>query len=146
MGRAPRRSKAAVLRALKRDLGRKKIGEIDREEIVRFGRARAKAGAGPMTVGMDIGMIKLVLSHAAAVHGLAVRVEPVDLGRQALTRLGLVGKSRERDRRPSDEELQRLFERFDRNERLTIPMTRVVQFAIATAMRQEEIFRVVWDD
>ena len=146
VGRAPRRSKAAVLRALKQELGRKKIGEIDREEIVRFGRARAKAGAGPMTVGMDIGMIKLVLSHAAAVHGLAVRVEPVDLGRQALTRLGLVGKSRERDRRPSDEELQRLFERFDRNDRLTIPMTRVVQFAIATAMRQEEIFRVVWDD
>ena len=146
VGRVPRRSKAAVLRALKQNLGRKKIGEIDREEIVRFGRARAKAGAGPMTVGMDIGMIKLVLSHAAAVHGLAVRVEPVDLGRQALTRLGLVGKSRERDRRPSDEELQRLFERFDRNERLTIPMTRVVQFAIATAMRQEEIFRVVWDD
>lgn len=146
VGRAPRRSKAAVLRALKQELGRKKIGEIDREEIVRFGRARAKAGAGPMTVGMDIGMIKLVLSHAAAVHGLAVRVEPVDLGRQALTRLGLVGKSRERDRRPSDEELQRLFERFDRNDRLTIPMTRVVQFAIATAMRQAEIFRVVWDD
>lgn len=146
VGRAPRRSKAAVLRSLKQDLGRKKIGEIDREEIVRFGRARAKAGAGPMTVGMDIGMIKLVLSHAAAVHGLAVRVEPVDLGRQALTRLGLVGKSRERDRRPAEEELQRLFDRFDRNDRLTIPMTRVVQFAIATAMRQEEIFRVVWDD
>lgn len=146
VGRAPRRSKAAVLRALKQELGRKKIGEIDREEIVRFGRARAKAGAGPITVGMDIGMIKLVLSHAAAVHGLAVRVEPVNLGRQALTRLGLVGKSRERDRRPSDEELQRLFERFDRNDRVTIPMTRVIQFAIATAMRQEEIFRVVWDD
>lgn len=146
VGRAPRRSKAAVLKALKQDLGRKKIGEIDREEIVRFGRTRAKAGAGPVTVSMDIGMIKLVLSHAAAVHGLAVRVEPVDLGRQALARLGLVGKSRERDRRPSDEELLRLFACFDANERLTIPMTTVVQFAIATAMRQEEIFRVVWDD
>lgn len=139
VGRAPRRSKAAVLKALKHDLGRKKIGEIDREELVKFGRARAKAGAGPMTAGMDIGMIKLVPSHAAAVHGLAVWVEPVDLGRQALTRLGLVGKSKERDRRPSDEELQRLFERFDRNERLTIPMTRVVQFAIATARAVDQI-------
>jgi integrase len=31
-------------------------------------------------------------------------------------------------------------------ERLTLPMSRIIKFAIATAMRQEEICRVVWDD
>lgn len=30
--------------------------------------------------------------------------------------------------------------------RQTIPMGRVIRFAIATAMRQEEMFRVTWDD
>lgn len=91
-------------------------------------------------------MIKLVLSHAAAVHGLAVRVDQVDLARLALSRLGLVGKGKERDRRPTEEELERLFSRFDGNARLTIPMAQVVQFAIATAMRLEEIFSCTWDD
>lgn len=69
VGRAPRRSKAAVLKALKHDLGRKKIGEIDREELVKFGRARAKAGAGPMTAGMDIGKPSVAHPrHHAARH------------------------------------------------------------------------------
>lgn len=52
VGWAARHSKAAELKALEQDVGRKKIVEIDREEIVRFGRARSKADAGPMTVGM----------------------------------------------------------------------------------------------
>ena len=140
------RSKAATLEMLKRELGVRTMAELDRERVIRFGRRRAANGAGPMTLSMDIGAIKLVLSHAAAVHGLNVPVEPVDLARIALKRLGLVGKSNERDRRPTEEELEKLFAEFDGNGRLTIPMSRMVKFAIATAMRQEEICRVTWDD
>ncbi|HEY5289134.1 MAG TPA: site-specific integrase [Caulobacteraceae bacterium] len=140
------RSKAATLGMLKRELGIRTMAELDRERLIRFGRRRAANGAGPMTLSMDIGAIKLVLSHAAAVHGLNVPVEPVDLARVALKRLGLVGKSNERDRRPTEEELEKLFAEFDGNARLTIPMSRMVKFAIATAMRQEEICRVTWDD
>jgi integrase len=146
VGKSPRRSKAATLTALKRNLGRERIAEIDRQQLIDYGRARAAAGAGPVTLGIDIGAIKLVLSHAGAVHGLDVFVEPVDLARVALTRLGLIGSGRERDRRPTDDELGQLFKKFDANLRLTIPMTRIVQFAIATAMRLDEICRVEWQD
>jgi integrase len=51
----------------------------------------------------------------------------------------------ERDRRPTDKELESLFAYFDANSRNTIPMTRIVKFAIATAMRIEEICRIEWD-
>lgn len=146
VGRAPGRSKDATLKMLKRELGSLKMVEIDRERVVKFGRKRALEGAGPTTVGIDIGVIKLVLQHAAAVHGLPVKVEPVDLGRIALKRLGLVGHSNERDRRPTEEELERLIAYFDGNPRQTIPMGRIVKFAVATAMRQEEICRVTWSD
>jgi integrase len=146
VGKAPGRSKAATLAMLKRQLGSRNMTELDRERLIKFGRKRAAEGAGGVTLSMDIGAIKLVLSHAAAVHGLAVPVEPVDLARIALRRLGLVGKSNERDRRPTDEELEQLFGQFDGNARNTIPMSRIVKFAIATAMRQEEICRVTWDD
>lgn len=146
VGKAPGRSKSATLEMLKRELGKRSPYELDRECIIAFGRKRAAQGAGPVTVGMDIGVIKLVLSHAAAVHGFPARIEPVDMARIALKRLGLVGHSNERDRRPTDDELERLIAYFDGNPRQGIPMGRIVKFAVATAMRQEEICRVTWGD
>lgn len=146
VGKPPGRSKSATLEMLRRELGTLKIGDLDRERLIRFGRDRAKEGAGPVTVGQDIGAIKLVLSHAAAIHGMDVSIEPVQLARIALKRLGLIGKGKERDRRPTEEELKGLFAHFDCNPRQFIPMSRIIKFAIATAMRQEEICRVTWSD
>lgn len=146
VGRAPGRSKDATLKMLKRELGKRKLVELDRDRFIDFGKARAVEGAGPVTLSIDIGMIKLVLQHAAAVHGLRVSVEAIDLARYALKRLSLVGKANERDRRPTEDELTKLIAFFDENPRQLIPMSRIVKFAIATAMRQDEIFRVIWDD
>lgn len=146
VGKAPGRSKDATLQMLKRRLGSVNMAELDRERIVKFGRKRAIEGAGPTTLGIDVGVIKLVMQHAAAVHGLPVKVEPIDLARIALKRLGLVGHSNERDRRPTDEELEKLIAHFDNNPRQIIPMGRIIRFAVATAMRQEEICRVTWSD
>lgn len=84
-----------------------------------------------------------MLQHAAAVHGLRVSVEAVDLARYALKRLGLLGKGTERDRRPTEDDLAKLIAHFDDNPRQGMPMSRIVKFAIANAMRQDEIFRVV---
>ncbi|WP_208702807.1 MULTISPECIES: hypothetical protein [unclassified Mesorhizobium] len=108
VGKSPRRSKAAALDMLQRHLGKCSIASLDRERLIRFGRDRATQGGCPMTLGIDVGFVKLILAHAAAVHGLPVRVEPIDLARIALKRLGLVGKGNERDRRPTQDELDRL--------------------------------------
>jgi hypothetical protein len=66
---------------------------------------RAEQSAGPVTLGIEIGVIKMNITHAAVVHGLDISPEPVDLARVALKRLGLIGKGTERDRRPTREEL-----------------------------------------
>lgn len=146
IGKPPRRSKSATLATLKNDLGKERIGHIDRAMLIEYGRKRAKKGAGPVTLGIDIGVIKMIITHAAAVHGRDISSEQVDLARIALKRLGLIGKGTERDRRPTRDELNRLFRCFDDNERLTLPMTRIVQFAVATATRLDEICRVEWRD
>ncbi|MER9874597.1 site-specific integrase [Mesorhizobium sp. M0195] len=146
VGKSPRRSKAAALDMLRRHLGKCNIAALDRERLIRFGRDRADQGAGPMTLGIDIGFIKLILAHAAAVHGLPVKVEPVDLARIALKRLGLVGKGHQRDRRPTQDELDRLIGHFDANARQIAPLSQIIRFAVATAMRQEEICKVRWSD
>ncbi|MDX8353245.1 site-specific integrase [Cognatiyoonia sp. IB215182] len=114
--------------------------------MIDYGKMRAEQGTGPVTLGIDIGVIKMIITLAAAVHGLDISPEPVDLALVALKRLGLIGKGTERDRRPTTDELNRLFRCFDGNERLTLPVTRVVKFAVATAMRLDEICRVEWAD
>jgi hypothetical protein len=108
VGKRMGRSKTASLAFLERRLGRWKLPDLDRERLIEFGRERAREGAGPVTLGIDLGYIKTILSHAAAVHGAVVAVELVDLARVALGRLGLVGKGSERDRRPTQDELNRL--------------------------------------
>jgi integrase len=146
VGKPPRRSKAATLDMLQRELGTIKIMALDRERLIQFGRARSEAGAGPVTLGIDIGAIGLVLSHAAAVHGLSVSTDQVALARIALKRLGLIGKGVERDRRPTESEVEALIAFFEANERQIIPIGRIIRFAIATAMRLDEICRVDWAD
>ena len=90
VGKAPARSKEATLKMLKRVLGKRKLVGLDRDRFIDFGKARAAKGAGPVTPSIDIGIVRLVLQHAAAVHGLRVSVEAVDLARYALKRLGLI--------------------------------------------------------
>jgi integrase len=95
---------------------------------------------------MDIGYLRTILVHAAAVHGLEVPTEQVMLARVALRRLGIVGKGGERDRRPNQDELERIIKYYDDNPRQTIPVGRLVKFAVATAMRQDEICSLLWVD
>lgn len=84
--------------------------------------------------------------HAAAVHGLAVSCEAIDHARIALKRLGLIGKGKERDRRPTREEISRLLTYLNGNPRQTIPVGRIMLIAIATGLRLDEISRVQWED
>lgn len=140
------RSKEAALLRLRDTLGRMKVSHITRDALVQFAKTRSKEGAGPVTIGIDISFIGTMLEHAAAVHGVPVPTEQVRLARIALNRLGLIDKSAERDRRPTHDELDQIIAAADANPRQLIPLGRIVKFAVATSMRQDEICRVLWDD
>ena len=146
VGKAPRRSKAASLEKLRASIGQVRVADLTRERLIDFGKARSKEGAGPVTISMDIGYIRTVLVHAAAIHGIDVPTQQVTLARVALLRLGLIGKGMERDRRPTPDELVRIISYNDNNSNQSIPVGRIVKFAVATAMRQEEICSLVWPD
>jgi hypothetical protein len=146
VGKNVGRSKAASLTFLDKRLGHLRLSELDRDRFIKFGKERALERAGPVTIGIDIGYIKTILSHAAAVHGIVVSTEAIDLARIALGRLGLVGKGEERDRRPTQDELDRIIKALETNIRQQIPVGRIIRFAVATAMRQDEIARVEWRD
>lgn len=140
------RSKGFSLDLLRARLGKLNIADLNREQVIKFGKERADEGAGPVTVGIDIGYVRTLLVHGAAVHGLPYSAEPVELGRVALARLGLVGKGNERDRRPTDDEIDALIRYFKGNNRQIIPIDTIIRFAIATAMRLGEICNATWED
>lgn len=146
LARSIGRTKEATLLRLKDEIGTTRLPDLTRERLVHFAKTRAKAGAGPATIAIDISFITTVLEHAAAVHGVAVPTDEVRLARIALNRLGLIDKPTERNRRPSDDELKRIIETAEMNPRQIIPLGRIVRFAVATALRQDEITRVLWDD
>ena len=146
VGKAPRRSKAASLEKLRRSIGQVRVADLTRERLIDFGKTRSKEGAGPVTISMDVGYVRTVLVHAAAIHGIDVPIEQVTLARVALLRLGLIGKGTERDRRPTADELTRIISYNDNNPYQSIPVGRIVKFAVATAMRQDEICSLVWPD
>jgi integrase len=146
VGKPLLRGKAYCLEKLKADLGSERLTGLTRERIIAYAKQRAKLGAGAATIGMDIGYIRTILVHAAAVHGIEVPVEQINLARVALRRLNLVDKGNERDRRPTQDELDRIIGLHDDNPRQTIALGRIVKFAVATAMRQEEICTLLWTD
>lgn len=64
--------KAAPLDCVTRDLGKERIGHLDRNKPIDYAKMRADQGAGLVTLSLRLGVIKIIITHAAAVHGLCV--------------------------------------------------------------------------
>lgn len=60
VGKPPRRSKAAVMASIKTELGSVKLPALNRERLIEFGRKRAKQGAGPATLAINLSFIRSV--------------------------------------------------------------------------------------
>ncbi|TMK49309.1 MAG: site-specific integrase [Alphaproteobacteria bacterium] len=143
------RTKAQVLRAIKTyDIANKRCSEITSVDVIAFAN-QLVSKVKPQTVAN-------YLSHLAAVFAVAKPAWAYPLDQTAMNdafvvakRLGIASKSRERDRRPTLEELDRILEYF--GERLkrrpsSILMQKIIGFAIFSTRRLEEITRISWND
>ena len=96
---------------------------------------------------VELGFLSELMKLAGPMKGVKLTSDPVAEARPVLRLLKLVGKSKQRDRRPTAEELQRLHAHFAAAEwRATIPMSDIVTFAVLTAKRESEITRLLWSD
>jgi integrase len=143
------RTKAQVLRAIKTyDIASKTCSEITSTDVIAF--------ANQLIIKVTPQTVANYLSHLAAVFAVARPAWGYPLDQTAMKdafvvakRLGIASKSRERDRRPTLDELDKVMEHF--GERLkrrpsSIPMQRVIGFAIFSTRRLEEITRILWKD
>lgn len=100
----------------------------------------------PASMNVGLGFLSELLKLAGPMRGVKLAGDPVPEARPVL-RLGLVGKSKRRDRRPMADELHRLREHFRATAwRSTIPMVDIIDFAVLTAKRESESTRLLWSD
>jgi integrase len=142
------RTKQSTLEFLERHpIGKANALQLTSALLIDHVRGRRASGAGPATAGNDLTWIGCVLDAAKSVKELPINAGIVGEARTACRALRLVGKSKRRDRRPTQNELDRLFEYFaHRDRRSTLPMCDILQFAIESARRESEITRIEWND
>lgn len=140
------RTKRACLEKLQRDLGHVRLAELNAQTIIGFARKRRNEGAGGVTVAMDITYIKTVLLYARGAWAVRADIDAVRDARAFLSSQGIVSRSTERDRRPTQQELDDIRNHFLTSRRQIIPMADIVDFAVASAMRLSEIAKIRWSD
>lgn len=128
-----------MLQHLDEGLGDIKAEALTVEDLIGWCRQRADEGAGPYTLNMEVSKLGTVLRYAAAAKRMQV-LDVVGLARPLLSHSGLIGGGGKRERRITPDELERLL--------AALPgwLAEIVVFAIATAMRREEVTRIAWAD
>ena len=143
------KTKRATLRAISETwLGKLEDREITSQKLVEYADGRMmNDGIQAQTVGNDLAHLGAVLSVARPAWGYDIDPMAMPDARKVLRKMGAVTRSKERNRRPTLEELDKLFGYFyemrDRRKQ-EIDMVRVTAFALFSTRRQEEITRIKW--
>jgi integrase len=101
-----------------------------------------KRRVSPATLAQEMYYLSSVLRTAEAWWGVPVDWSTFRKGRQMLRQLRLTGKAKERERRPQPGELERIKAAV----RSTLPMADIIDFAVITGLRVNEICRIRWAD
>lgn len=143
-----RTHRAVLLMLLDWPIAGKKARGLRPGDIVEHCEERAKKGTGPATIMQDVVLLRGPLGIAKVKWHLdGVSSAPIDEAMPLLLKLGLVARSKRRDRRLEGDEGARLLEYFTvQDEESVIPMADIMDFALWTAMRLGSICKVRWED
>jgi integrase len=142
-------TKAQVLKSIKNsDLGELKCSDITSRTLVSFAR-ELTTNVEPQTCGNYFSHLSNIFTVARPAWGYPLSRQEFDDAVTVIKKLGLIKKGNERNRRPTLEELDRLMEHFGRvrdHRPSSLPMQKIVAFALFSTRRQEEITLLRWDD
>lgn len=129
-----------TLKMLARLLGSVDAHKLGADDVLAFAQARKDEGAGPYTINMDLSKLSTVLRYAGAAKRLTFP-DAVGSARPLLMHLGLIGGGGKRERRPTQDEMERIdaFLRAGRGE----VYAEAVLFAACSAMRRGEVCAVL---
>ncbi len=147
------KTKRATLKAIAGTwLGDVPDSEVTSQRLVEYAQWRMSQAGGAVsaqTIGNDLSHLGAVLAVARPAWGYEIDPHAIKDARTVLKKLGMVSRSKERDRRPTLSELDRLLEHFFeilQRRPSSIQMPKVLAFAIYSTRRQDEICRIRWAD
>lgn len=132
---------------LSRWLGATRAEAIEVADLVEFAQGRRAEGAGPYTVNMDISKLGTVLRHMGAVLKLRIP-DVVGQARPVLSHLGLIGGGGKRKRRPTEDELTRIYAWLGKQtqSRTMLRMPDLIRLSALIGLRRGEGTRIRWED
>ncbi|MGF6878403.1 tyrosine-type recombinase/integrase [Paraburkholderia sp. MM5477-R1] len=145
--RALGRTKEQVLQAIKvAPIGQMNCSRIVSQTYVQFGQSLKVK---PQTVGNYMSHLAAVVHVARPAWGYPLDEQQLVDARTVLKKLGATSKSRQRDRRPTIEELDRIMTHFGEirvRRPASAPMQALTAFAIFSTRRLEEMLRIAHED
>ncbi|MDR3494633.1 MAG: site-specific integrase [Ancalomicrobiaceae bacterium] len=144
------KTKIQVLNAIRSmDIAERQCSAVTSQALVEFAQELLDGGRAPQTV-------LNYLSHLSACMAIARPAWGYSLDQRAMAdaiavakRLGLVTRSRMRNRRPTLDELDRLMQFFGERQTkhpASMPMQAIIAFALFSTRRADEITRITWAD
>ncbi len=141
------KTKAQVLRSIKaHEIGKKKCSTVDAEALCDFAKSLDCA---PATRGNYVSHLASIFTIARPMWKYPLDRKAMDDAQIVLRKMGIISKSDERDRRPTLAELDKLMVHFGviaKRRAGSIPMQKIIPFAIFATRRQDEISRIAWAD
>ena len=128
-----------TLKQLTANIGDIVATKLTVDDLLGWAQKRKDDGAGPYTVNCDLSKLSTVLRYAG--EGLP---DVIGAARPKLTYLNLIGGGGHRERRPTEDEIERLFAHFA--EHHGQHYVDAMEFAIETAMRRGEVCEICFAD
>jgi integrase len=145
--KAPGRNKAGVLRSIKNsELSELKCSQIGSEDLLAFLRS---LNVEPQTRLVYLSHLSAIFATAKPAWGYPLDYEAMKAAFVVAKRLGVIAKGPSRTRRPTLDELDKLMRHFGKvkaRSPSSVPMQRIVVFALFSTRRQEEITTIRWAD
>lgn len=140
------RTKASVLRLLRdTKLAKMKCSEIKSQHIVALARELGESRS-PATVSGYMTFLNGVFAIARPAWGYPLDQQAMKDALVVISKQGLSGRSKKRERRPTIDEMNKLMEFFNGRKADALPMLKIVAFALYSTRRQAEITRLAWSD
>lgn len=146
------RTKTQVLQTIqKSDFAQLKCSRVDSAAVVQWLQT---LNSKPSTRQNYLAHLSAVVTLAKPVWRYPIESSVMQEARVAAERMGLIGKSKQRTRRPTLDELDRLLDYFTEYEyrrarspgKRPLPMVDLTLFALFSSIRQEEISEITWED
>lgn len=134
-----------MLKRIEDMLGHLRLLDLDTPDLVGFCQKRRAAGAGLYACFMDVSKLRTIIKHTKSLLGLKLG-DPVGDALPTLHHFRLVGPGGKRRRRPSADELRRMFEWYSQHPEIGPPMADIIRVACNAILRRGELCRITRAD